>query len=149
MGLTLCAASNAATTTTSMKCSHWITGGLALLLLISIGSGFPQYSPNDYDYDTNYADEEYGDDGYDDVERRLEVQDYNAILDTRGQRLEVTAGTTIRLECSVMNLSPDLYQSVIWSRNNKKNTIISIGETLLDEEYKKRSKVSMSETGSD
>ena len=68
-------------------------------------SGFPQYSSNDYDYDTNYADEEYGDDGYDDVERRLELQDYNAVLDTRGQRREVTAGTTIRLECSVMNLS--------------------------------------------
>ena len=41
--LTLCAASNAATTTTSMKCSHWITGGLALLLLISIGSGWSLY----------------------------------------------------------------------------------------------------------
>ena len=78
-------------------------------------SGFPQYSANDYDYDTNYADEEYGDDGYDDVERRLELQDYNAILDTRGQRLEVTAGTTIRLECSVMNLSRE-YQVSHWSK---------------------------------
>ena len=37
--------------------------------------------------------------------RRLELQEYNAVLDTRGQRLEVTAGTTIRLECSVTNLS--------------------------------------------
>lgn len=39
------------------------------------------------------------------MERRLELQEYNAELDTRGQRLEVTAGTTIRLECSVTNLS--------------------------------------------
>ena len=67
-------------------------------------SGLPQYTSNDYDYDAQYADEEYGD-GYDDVERKLELRDYNAVLDTRGQRLEVTAGTTIRLQCSVTNLS--------------------------------------------
>ena len=66
--------------------------------------GLPQYTSNDYDYDTNYGDEEY-DDGYDDIEKRLELQDYNAVMDTRGGRLEVTAGTTIRLYCHIKTLS--------------------------------------------
>ena len=66
--------------------------------------GLPQYTSNDYDYDTNYGDEEY-DDGYDDIEKRLELPDYNAVMDTRGGRLEVTAGTTIRLYCHIKNLS--------------------------------------------
>merc|ERR1711976_180472 len=104
-------------------------------------TGFPQYSSN-YDYD--YEDEEYSI-----SEEDLDLKDYNTHLVMKSKTVEVDAGTTIRLNCEINNLNPELNQYVMWKRENSANTFISTGDTIVNEEYSSRAKVSFTESGSE
>jgi len=120
---------------------------------ISMVAGFPQYSSNYDQYSSNYdyEDEEYSlsEDLEDLNSKKINPEDYNPRMNTKGTTVEVSAGTTIRLNCDIENLHADLYQYVMWKRENSANTIISTGNTILTEEYSKRAKVSFSDHGSE
>jgi len=122
--------------------------GLTLYLCILLAQGFPQYSSSDYDeeYGTDYGNEEY-----DTKEANVDAKDlseYNPQMSTKSKTIEVDAGTTIRLNCDIENLNPELNQYVMWKRENSANTILSTGDTVIPEDYKPRTKVKFSEKGS-
>jgi len=108
-------------------------------------AGLPQYLSS---YDYNYEDEEYN--LSEDLDaKKIDPSNYNAKMNTKGTTVEVTAGTTISLNCDIQNLHADLYEFVMWKRANSANTIISTGDTIIDTEYSKRAKVSFSDHGSE
>ena len=54
-------------------------------------------------YDYNYEDEEYN--LSEDLDaKKIDPSNYNAKMNTKGTTVEVTAGTTIRLNCDIQNL---------------------------------------------
>ena len=63
-------------------------------------TGLPQYVSS---YDYNYEDEEYS--LAEDLDaKKIDPRNYNAKMNTKGMTVEVTAGTTIRLNCDIQNL---------------------------------------------
>ena len=64
-------------------------------------SNYDQYSSN-YDYE----DEEYSlsEDLEDLNSKKINPEDYNPRMNTKGTTVEVSAGTTIRLNCDIENL---------------------------------------------
>ena len=66
---------------------------------MEIFTGLPQYMSS---YDYNYEDEEYSVEDLD--AKKIDPRNYNAKMNTKGTTVEVTAGTTIRLNCDIQNL---------------------------------------------
>merc|ERR1712012_51449 len=126
-----------------MKRIHLLLSTCLLHLLVSSAAGLPQYK-DEYDYE--YDDEELN--NADDSEAGP-VKQYSAKMRSENQRFDVVAGTTIRMRCDIDNLNSDLYSSVMWKRENEKNTLISSGELIIPDSYRQRTKVTLSNTGSE
>jgi len=110
---------------------------------VSSAAGLPQYK-DEYDYE--YDDEELN--NADDSEAGP-VKQYSAKMRSENKRFDVVAGTTIRMRCDIDNLNSDLYSSVMWKRENEKNTLISSGEMIIPDSYRQRTRVKLSSTGSE